>query len=242
MGIDQRRITVKGDAAFDRASIIKDGSHERPREPETLPRKSDQSNRQKILFLASNPASTQPLQLDEEIREITQKSRASEYRDSIELVSHWAARPDDLLQEMNTHRPAVLHFSGHGNPEGGLMLLDSKRNAKVVRPEALRALFAAMGNCVRFVVLNACHSAAQASIIAEQVDCVVGMNAAGSDEVAILFAASFYRALAFGRSAQEALEQGRVAVLFEDLGEEDIPQLTTRNGVNPTTLYLVSPE
>lgn len=54
-------------------------------------------NHIKIVFLAANPAHTSPLQLDEEIRAITEKIRASHYRDALELIPALAARPDDLL-------------------------------------------------------------------------------------------------------------------------------------------------
>jgi hypothetical protein len=50
----------------------------------------------KTLFFASNPEGTSPLMLDEEIRTISEKIRASDYRDVLELVSLWAVRPDDL--------------------------------------------------------------------------------------------------------------------------------------------------
>ena len=55
----------------------------------------------KVLFLSSNPESTSTLKLDEEIRSIAEKIRASDHRDALELISLWAVRPDDLLQELN---------------------------------------------------------------------------------------------------------------------------------------------
>jgi hypothetical protein len=72
-------------------------------------------NKIKVLFLAANPAGTQPLKLDEEIRQITAKIRAAEFRDSLELVACWAVRPDDLLQALLEVKPHVVHFSGHGS-------------------------------------------------------------------------------------------------------------------------------
>ena len=46
----------------------------------------------KILFLAANPAGTERLALDEEIRAIDAKIRRSEYGDRMDLISHWAVR------------------------------------------------------------------------------------------------------------------------------------------------------
>ena len=47
----------------------------------------------KVLFLAANPYGTVRLKLDEEIRAITQRIRAAEHRDLIEVVQEHAVRP-----------------------------------------------------------------------------------------------------------------------------------------------------
>ena len=108
----------------------------------------------KILFFASNPKDVIPLNLDEEIRSITTKIRASEHRDVLELISRWAVRPDDLLQELNTHKPTIVHFSGHGSSSGELILMDDLRQAKTVSPDALKALFSTLRDNVRLYHLK----------------------------------------------------------------------------------------
>src|SRR6516165_10191804 len=94
-------------------------------------------NKVRVLFLAANPAGTQPLQLDEEIRQIRAKIRAAEYRDSLELVSRWAVRRDDLLQALLEVKPHVVHFSGHGSSASELILLEDRGNPKSVSQAAL---------------------------------------------------------------------------------------------------------
>lgn len=49
-----------------------------------------------MVFLAADPVDQDPLRLDEEVRTISHMVRASDYRDSVELVSRWAVRPLDL--------------------------------------------------------------------------------------------------------------------------------------------------
>src|SRR5262249_6097179 len=140
-------------------------------------------NKVKVLFLAANPHGTQPLQLDEEIRQITAKVRAAEYRDSLELISRWAVRPDDLLQALLEVQPDIVQFSGHGSSAAELILLDDQRDLKPVgqeeglimlddqgkpRPvskEALVHLFRILKDNVRVVVLNACYSQPQAEAL-----------------------------------------------------------------------------
>jgi hypothetical protein len=68
----------------------------------------------KALFLASDPFDTHALTFDEEVRAITAQIRLAECRDTLELFSAWAVRPDHLQQLLLQHQPSVVHFSGHG--------------------------------------------------------------------------------------------------------------------------------
>jgi hypothetical protein len=196
-------------------------------------------NKIKTLFLASNPAGTTVLSLDEEIRVVTQKIRASDHRDLIELVSAWAVRPDDLIQVMNESRPQIVHFSGHGNQNGEIILTDNNRTPKPVTTSALHALFSVLKGNIRIVLLNACFSEIQAKAIIENIDCVIGMNSSIGDDAAITFAASFYRALGFGKSVKESFEQGRLSLLLEGIPEENTPQLLCKDGVDPASLFIL---
>lgn len=193
----------------------------------------------KVLFFASNPERTSYLKLDEEIRAITEKIRLSDYRDVVELVSLWAVQPDDLLQGLNVHKPQIVHFSGHGSVDGEIILMDKNRQVKPVNAAALKSLFATLKDNIRLVILNACYSQLQAAAISENIDCVIGMSSAIGDEAAIVFAASFYRAIGFGRSIAEAYEQGKTAILLEGIAEEDTPKLISRPDVNPSAIFLV---
>jgi CHAT domain-containing protein len=186
----------------------------------------------KTLFLAANPKGTTHLALDEEIREITTKIRLSESRDILEVVSAWAVRPDDLLQYLNQHQPQIVHFSGHGSSAGEIILVDQDGRAKPVSPAALKALFTTLKDNIQLVVLNACYSRRQGEAINEVIDYVVGMKTAIGDEAAIVFAASFYRALGFERTIQEAFDQARTALLLEGIPEEDTPELLVRQEVS----------
>jgi formylglycine-generating enzyme required for sulfatase activity len=192
----------------------------------------------RVLFLAANPQDTSYLALDEEIRAITQKIRGSAYRESIELISGWAVRADDLLQSLNEQKPQIVHFSGHGDSTGGIILVDSKGLAKPVSKVALSSLFRVLGNSVKVVVLNACYSREQAEAIAEEIDCVIGVNAIIGDEAAITFSASFYRAIGFGHSVQQAFEQGKVALQLEGISEERKFELICKS--DPSSIHLLS--
>ena len=72
----------------------------------------------KILLFASNADQSIRLKLDEEIRAITMGVRLAPGPNVLEMVPCLAVRPDDLLQELNVHRPTIVHFSGHGSQPG----------------------------------------------------------------------------------------------------------------------------
>lgn len=195
-------------------------------------------NKIKALFLAANPEDTSTLKLDEEIRSISEKIRASSHRDMIELTSSWAIRPDDLLQSLNEHKPQIVHFSGHGTANGDLLLLDNNRKAKPASKIALKSLFETLKDNIQIVILNACYSKIQSEAISDTIDCVIGMNSSIGDNAAILFAASFYRAVGFGRSIKEAFEQGKVSLLLEGVLEENIPELICKTK-DPSKIFLL---
>ncbi len=194
----------------------------------------------KILFLAANPAGTGSLQLDEEHRAISLKIRQSEYRDNLELTSVWAVRPDDLLHALNEHRPDIVHFSGHGSSTGELICVDNTGKAKPISTKALKSLFEVLKDNIRLVVLNACYSRHQAQTIKDVVGCVIGMNSAIGDQAAILFASSFYRAIAYGRSIKEAFQQGIVSLQLEDIPEEHTPELAHSPQADPSSIFLIT--
>jgi O-acetyl-ADP-ribose deacetylase (regulator of RNase III) len=157
----------------------------------------------------------------------------------LEFISKFAVRPDDLLQYLNQHRPQVVHFSGHGSPTDEIILLDGGGEPKPVSKAAIQQLFKALKYNIRLIVLDACFSHPQAEAITEVIDCAVGMKKAIGDKAAIVFAGSFYRAIGFGNSVQEAFDHAKTALMLEGIAEENIPELLVRQGIDPTSIFLV---
>jgi CHAT domain-containing protein len=118
-------------------------------------------------------------------------------------------------------QPYIVHFSGHGHPEG-LVLEDAVGEAVIVPPEALEGLFNLFRDNLQCVLLNACYSEAQATAIARRIPYVIGMKEEIADDIALEFAVGFYDALGAGRSVEQAFEFGYNAI--ELLGRSDAPQ------------------
>jgi hypothetical protein len=193
----------------------------------------------KALFLAANPKSTNRLAIDEEMHEIERKFRAAEHRDALVFQSAWAVRPDDLLQLLNQYQPHIVHFSGHGSSKG-LSLAGEDGQERLVTTLALKALFTTLKDNIRLVLLNACYSYEQAQALVGTIDCVIGMKASIHDNAATAFASSFYRAIGFGRSIQDAFDQGIASLLLEGIPEEDLPELLVKQGVDAKKVTLIA--
>lgn len=183
------------------------------------------SEKIKILFLAASPANAAHLQLDIEFREIGERLQKAKFRESFDPVSKWAVRVSDLSGFLMEHNPNIVHFSGHGSTAHELILLNKNGEAHPVSAEKLSGLFSVLKENIRCVILNACYSEGQAQVIAEHIDCVIGMSDSIGDDSAIVFAEHFYQALAYGKSVQDAFKLGCLQIDMESFDESSIPKL-----------------
>ena len=168
----------------------------------------------KILFLAANPQGTAQLRLNEEVREIEEGLQRSKLRDQFQLVSKWAIDSNDLRRALLAEQPKIVHFSGHGVGQEGLVLVGHDNKPKPATAEALSGLFKQFPE-VKCVLLNACYAEMQAKAIVQHIDYVIGMSQAVRDDAAIAFATGFYDGLGYGKSIDVAFQLGCNAVQFE---------------------------
>lgn len=192
----------------------------------------------KILFLAANPKNMSRLRLDEELRSIDQALNYSEFRERFDIKSHWAVRVSDIQSHLLRHKPTIVHFSGHGSDASEIILEDSFGNSYPVNVDSLGKLFSLFKGNIRCVVLNACYSEKQAQIIAEHIDCVVGMPNAIEDNAAISFATSFYQALGYGKDVKTAFELGCLQIDMEKYSRDNSPKLLASR-INPESLVFI---
>ena len=204
-------------------------------------RSNGRKSHMKILLLAANPLASPRLTIDEEVRAIENKVGSSKLRDAVQFRALWATRPGDLQQALLEEDPAVVHFSGHGGGTLGLVLhSEDGTDESLVSSAAVAQLFAVLKGNIRLVVLNACYSEEQARAIVEKIDFVVGMAVSIGDDAAVVFAAAFYRGLAYGKSVQTAFDLGLNQLQLMGLKEdEDVPVLLIREGVDATAATLL---
>lgn len=219
----------------------------RPPEPERL----------RVLYLTANPEATETtvhhpdgsvetngvwLRVDYEVRQVKAMLRGSKYRDLVTLEHLPAATSLDLLSGLNDHRPHVVHFSGHASSWGLLLENDEGTPPGAGLDFALLArTLAATDEPPRLLVLNACESLEGAEELLATVPALIGMSSAINDTAAVMFAAHFYSAIASAQSMGAAVEQAKVAMQMASLDGSELPEVRTRDGLEPSELVLVRP-
>jgi WD40 repeat protein len=215
----------------------------------------------KILVLSANPKGTKPLRLADEIREIKDGLERAKNRDSFQIESAEAVRDRDIHRSILKYEPQIVHFSGHGAGEEGLIFEDNTGQPKLVDAKALAGLFKYFADDddieIECVLLNACYSEIQAKAIAQHIDYVIGMSKQIGDKAAIEFAVGFYDALGAGKGVESAYKLGCHVMLMAGFQEHLTPQLlkkedwhgasinitpvTTSPPQDPRTVSVVSP-
>lgn len=223
------------------------------------------SNPPLVTLFSANPSSLTPLDLEGELDEITTELDASGLEGLLRFESRPVTTPRAVQRALVASRATVVQFSGHGrggeharpraNPTRNLVpdpapsrptgiMLHGERGSSVsvVSGAALGELFAKVGSSVRLVFLSACHSAEQVDAIVAHVDFVIGIDGAITDQGAKAFAVALYRALALGRTIEEAFDLGVNALSLEGFeADVELPRLRARRGADPTTTRLLTP-
>ena len=170
----------------------------------------------RLLLLSADPIDGDRLKVQDEFHEISKKLRSVLREDEIYLQISGAMSLRDLRKNFLQHSPNLVHFSGHGSKNGKIVFKNpSTGKGEAASIQDFATLFELDKERISCVVLNACYTEEQANAIAKSIDCVIGLANEISDRIAIIFAATFYLALAKGRSINEAYSRGNLQTGYE---------------------------
>jgi len=189
-----------------------------------------------ILMVSASPNDQDRLRLGAEFRDIRHAHQRARKREEWNIESNEAVTVDDLRRALLDHRPAIVHFSGHGGGTTGLCFEDRDGNTHSTNGESLAQLFHHFKDSLKCVVLNACYSEVQARAISKEIDYVVGMTQAVEDESAAKFAVAFYDAIFAGTDFQAAFSLGCTALNLNGLPDSDVPVFMTGSHLAPKVL------
>lgn len=198
---------------------------------------------EKLRVLMLGAASAGDLRVGrEQVRIRTAVERAL-HRDLVELDAYPAATAEHLLDGLVRFRPHVVHFSGHSAQD--LIYfeqdVDPHHEEAIVTARAFARAIAAADEPPLLVLLNSCHSVAQAKKLLDTVPFAIGMSDSIGDTDAITYAARFYASVADGQSIQAAHALGQAAVELAGLLDHDLPTLECLADVDPAAAFLVTP-
>lgn len=187
--------------------------------------------RDMILFFGANPFENLALELDREVREISEGLTRKGTRQAFDFRAQMHVSPADLHQ-MLLNNPRFVHFAGsavvnHPDYGTGIIFEGKNKEPKTVGGELLARIFKQFPS-VECVLLNTCDSGPTALSIGESVKYAIGMKSRVYDESAIDFAVAFYQAIGSGKDVLASFEYAKTRLLMEDYPDQaDIPVLIT---------------
>ncbi len=183
----------------------------------------------KILFLSANPDPGAILNFDKEVNEIEGSLKRSAFRDRFKFAQKRGITTRIIREAIRDEKPDIIHFSGHGAGEDGIVVLDDNEDAVILSNQAIEMLFEIIKTQVKCVILNACYSESQAKVITKHIPYVIGMDDAIEDSTSIAFAMGFYEALGDNQSFEQAYKYGRMVVVMENRIGADIIHFFVQN-------------
>ncbi len=190
---------------------------------------TDASFPQKVLLMTSNPKDAQQLELNAEINTIRAILRRAQERERYGIELSLDVTREGFLETLLQEKPAIVHFSGHGVGQNGLLFYGKNGMSELASGDGLANLFRLFSKHIRCVLLNACYSQEQAVVISQHINYVIGTDNAISDSKAIEFSKGFYTALFNGEDIESAFEMAVAHVDFQNLPPSAQP-LLFKNG------------
>jgi hypothetical protein len=185
-----------------------------------------------ILTLMSDPVRDDKLAFDEELRAMQQVLIGARYGSQVSLELLPAPGLSGLGSALLTHHPAIVHVTGRGGgEEGGIALAAAPASPRPASAQELGDFFLDKAPLIRCVFLNGCYTREVGLAIARHVECVIGTPRSFPDDAALLFAMSFYQALANGQPIGTAFSYGTRVVRQMGLSSRKItPVIHARSG------------
>jgi hypothetical protein len=196
-----------------------------------MPGQSNKQARLKIALLVTNPDSRSSLQTGVEARYIDEGIRIESKTGEVDLKVALAPTLDTLLDILNSYRPDVVHFSGHGG--GQTLLFDNEKagddGGTVLDFDMIARVVGATSAAPKLLVLVACDTVNGAARFLDSVPAVIAMADTIDDEAACEFSARFYRSLSAGATIANSLEQAKLILESKGYSDANLPTLVVRD-------------
>ncbi len=175
----------------------------------------------KVLVLNAMPDDQTRIRPDKEFAELRERMAAMRTpKRPLVFENVWATRLDQIQEELIRHRPAILHFSGHG-AKGELIFEDRNGKTAILKGDMLARILSGYGG-IECLVLHACYAEEVARECLSCVPVVIGSNDSIYDTTSPAFSYIFYQAIASGMSYEQAFRMGQTEVAIKKKSNADI--------------------
>ena len=199
--------------------------------PRRALRSGGKQARLKIALLVTNPDRRASLQTGVEARYIDEGIRLEGKAGEVDLKIVLAPTLDTLIDTLNSYRPDVIHFSGHGG--GRSLLFDNDKagddGGTVLDFDMVARVVSATSAAPKLLVLAACDTLDGVERFLECVPAVIAMADEIDDEAACEFSKRFYRSLSAKATIVNSLDQAKLVLESKGYPDADLPTLVSRD-------------
>ncbi len=199
----------------------------------------------KLLFLASHPKNSGEIQLEGDLHSLQRAIDTTRSEERFWLRFLWGPSPADLIDNLSSFKPDIVHFSGHGRQATGdsdsaIVLTGRASEAAVLSEQKLLSLFRGLReDRPQLLFLASCWGLDIARAATSFVKCAVGCPQNLNDKVAVGFIHGFYSAIASGRSLRDAYNIGQAGIP-DGTPFDRSPMIECSPDVDPSNLILLA--
>ncbi len=180
----------------------------------------------RVLVLIATPTDFEPLDVNQEMEKLSSALSELQARGLVTLTRLQEMTLGGLQEELRHGTYHVFHFIGHGGfdqqtQDGVLIFEDDQRRGRRVSGQDLGVVLQDYAP-LRLAILNACEGARSSrsdpfsgvaqSLVQQSLPAVIAMQFEITDQAAITFARSFFRALADSYPVDAALSEARKTI------------------------------
>jgi hypothetical protein len=182
-----------------------------------------------VLCLQAGPTALNHLRLRQEHAIVLQIAARRGER-TLNVKANPATQRDDIVAEILAARPDIVHFAGHGTPDGRLVFEQADGGGAPVTVDALASVLRVLPGSLPCLVLGSCFGASYSGRLLGPARAVAGSVTALPDEAATEFTRGFYTGLAVGgTSVAKAYDAGLAQMQIHghetaDMRFEQVPE------------------
>lgn len=199
----------------------------------------------RVLLLAASPSDEEAIRVATEQQVIQDAIREEGTKDRFSLHHITEVYLDHLAETIESEKPHIVHFSGHGTEDDFLLFV--RKGVETSHPvslETLQLMFQTLVEQlqvpIQLVVLNACFSIDIARALSKWVPFTIGMKGKMPALASIEFGVGLYRGIAMGKSIRQAVELGKLKIAEQSnlVAYKDQPELCVQPGADPKVKLL----